>query len=78
VEGSVDKQSQRAVWAYSNEQGERVVMETSIFNLTQPEATGLIHLGPSNIEVIELVRLEAPERTSVAVEGELPAPPATR
>jgi hypothetical protein len=78
IEGTVDKQSQRAVWGYTNEQGERVVMETSIFNLTQPEATGLIHLSPNDIEVIELVRLEAPERTSVAVEGELPAPPATR
>jgi hypothetical protein len=78
VEGAVDNQSQRAVWAYTDERGERVVMETSIFNLTQPEATGLIQLGPNNIEVIELVRLEAPERTSVAVEGELPAPPAAR
>jgi hypothetical protein len=78
VEGTVDKQSQRAVWAYTDERGERVVMETSIFNLTQPEATGLIHLGPSDIEVIELVRLEGPERTTVAVEGELPAPPAAR
>jgi hypothetical protein len=78
VEGTVDKQSQRAVWSFTDERGQRTVMETSIFNLTQPEATGLVHNSPNDIDVIELVRLEAPERTTVAAEGELPAPPATR
>ena len=38
----------------------RIVMESSIYNLTQPEATGLIHFGPDNIQLIELVRLEQP------------------
>jgi hypothetical protein len=74
VEGTVDKQSQRAVWSFTNARGERTVMETSIYNLTQPEATGLVHRGPNEIEVIELVRLEAPDNTAVAVEGELPLP----
>jgi hypothetical protein len=78
VEGTVDSQSQRAVWSFTNAQGELIVMETSIYNLTQAEATGLVHNGPSDIEVIELVRLEAPETTAVAIEGELPLPPGTR
>jgi hypothetical protein len=80
VEGVVEKQSQRAVWSYTDARGRRVVMETSIFNLTQPEATGLVHYGPENIEVIELVRLDPPESASTTAgaaavpEGELPAP----
>jgi hypothetical protein len=60
IAGNVDKQSQRAVWTYVDNTGARIVMESSIFNLTQPEATGLIHYGPDNMQVIELVRLEQP------------------
>lgn len=60
IQGNVDKQTQRAVWTYVDDTGARIVMESSIFNLTQPEATGLIHYGPDNIQVIELVRLEQP------------------
>jgi hypothetical protein len=78
IEGTVDKQSQRAVWSYTNAEGKRVVMETSIFNLTQPAATALVHHGPNDMHVIELVRLEAPDESTVAAEGELPAPPAVR
>jgi hypothetical protein len=80
IEGVVEKQSQRAVWSYTDARGRRVVMETSIFNLTQPEATGLVHYSPENIEVIELVRLDPPESASTMAgaagvqEGELPAP----
>ena len=40
--------------------GAQIVMESSIFNLTQPAATGLIHYSPDNIQVMELVRLEDP------------------
>jgi hypothetical protein len=29
--------------------------------LTQPESTGLVHYGPDDIQVVELVRLEQPE-----------------
>jgi hypothetical protein len=78
IEGTVDKQSQRAVWSYTTEDDKRVVMETSIFNLTQGAATALVHHGPNNMHVIELVRLESPTESAVASEGELPAPPQTR
>jgi hypothetical protein len=79
VEGTVEKQSQRAVWSYTDERGRRVVMETSIFNLTQPEATGLAQYGPENMQVVELVRLDPPEGAAVssaAPTGELPPPTA--
>src|SRR3954468_2951053 len=60
IQGSVDKETQRAVWTYTDETGGRIIMESSIFNLTQPAATGLIHYSPENMQVIELVRLEEP------------------
>ena len=72
VQGIVEKETQRAVWSFTDDRNQRVVMETSIFNLTQPEATGLVHNGPNDIEVVELVRLESPEGAAVAGE-ELPA-----
>jgi hypothetical protein len=75
VEGTVEKDTQRAVWSYTNDRNQRIIMETSVFNLTQPAATGLVHYGPEDIQVIEFVRLEAPEGAGVAVETELPAPP---
>jgi hypothetical protein len=60
IQGMVDKQTQRAAWTYNDDQGAQIVMESSVFNLTQPAATGLIHYGPDNIQVMELVRLEDP------------------
>jgi hypothetical protein len=66
IEGTVDQKTQRAVWTYVDETGARIVMETSVYNLTQPESTGLIHYGPDNIQVVELVRLEEPSANPAA------------
>jgi hypothetical protein len=77
VEGIVEKETQRAVWSYTNDRGERVLMETSIFNLTQPEATGLVQHGPGEIQVVQFVRLEQPDEGSTASvdpQNELPRP----
>jgi hypothetical protein len=60
IEGTVDKQTQRAAWTYVDDTGARVLMESSVYNLTQPEATGLIHYNANDIQVIELIRLEQP------------------
>ena len=60
IQGMVDKRTQRAVWAYVNDRGQRVLMETSLYNLTQPEATGMVYYGPSDMRVVELVRLQDP------------------
>jgi hypothetical protein len=71
VEGTVDKDSQRAVWKYTDEKKQPIMMETSVYNQTQSESTGLVHYGPDDIQVVELVRLETPET------GEAPATGAT-
>ena len=60
VQGTVDKNSQRAVWSYTNDQNVRIVMETSVNNLTQNESTGLVHYGPNEQKVVEIVRLQDP------------------
>jgi hypothetical protein len=60
VAGTVDRESQRAAWTYVDENGQKIAMETSIFNLTQPESTALLHSGPEDMQVVELVRLEEP------------------
>ena len=59
IEGTVDKKSQRAVWTYVDGAGKQIVMETSVFNLTQPESTAMIHYAPDDIQVVQLVRLGA-------------------
>jgi hypothetical protein len=76
IEGTVDKQSQRAVWTYVDETNARIMMETSIYNLTQPESTAMVHYGPDNMQVMELVRLEEPEADGAAVEQNVARPAA--
>jgi hypothetical protein len=77
IQGMVDKKTQRAVWSYRSDRNQRVMMETSIYNLTQPEATGMVYYGPNDMRVIELVRLEQPQSGDQATGNtSLPAPPA--
>jgi hypothetical protein len=71
VTGTIDKNSQRAVWSYTNDKNVRVVMETSVNNLTQNESTGMVHYGPNDQRVVELVRLQDPGSQN----EQLPAPP---
>jgi hypothetical protein len=66
VAGSVDKQTQRAAWTYVDETGKKIAMETSVFNLTQPESTALLQKGPADMQVVELVRLEEPKADAAA------------
>jgi len=75
IQGTVDKKTQRAVWAYTNDQNRRIMMETSVYNLTQPEATGMVHYSPTDMRVVELVRLEQPEAGAENSSPSLPAPP---
>jgi hypothetical protein len=74
IRGAVDKKTQRAVWSYTNDSNKRVMMETSVYNLTQPEATGLVHYGPNDMRVVELVRLQQPDAGSTTGTPSLPAP----
>jgi hypothetical protein len=73
IEGIVDKRTQRAVWSYTNDRNQRINMETSIYNLTQPEATGLVQYSPTDMRVIELVRLQEPTSGNPTTDT-LPAP----
>ena len=41
-------------------------METSVNNLTQNESTGLVHYGPNDQRVVELVRLQDPSNDPAA------------
>jgi hypothetical protein len=63
VTGRVDERTQRAAWKFADGEHEDVVFETSIYNLTEPETTMMVHFGPDAGEpqVWRLVRLEQPE-----------------
>ena len=77
IQGTVDKKTQRAVWSYTTDKNQRIMMETSVYNLTQPEATGLVHYGPEDMRVVELVRLQQPDAESTNSPS-LPAPPVSQ
>jgi hypothetical protein len=54
--GSVDKKSQRAAWKMADNND--VVMETGIYNLTQDNATAMVHFGKDKSEERLLVRMD--------------------
>ena len=68
VEGMVDKDTQRAAWTVVNEQNNNPVMETGVYNLTQDEASVLVHFGTDTTQEWLLVRLEEPEGTDAPAE----------
>ena len=61
VEGMVDSKSQRASWMFSDGKNTDLVMETGIYNLTQDEATMLVHFGPEKTQNWLLIRLPEAE-----------------
>jgi hypothetical protein len=65
--GMVDSHSQRAAWTFVDEEHKGTVFETSVFNLTKPESTVMVHYGPASdkTEVWHLVRLEQPDISNV-------------
>lgn len=60
IRGIVDKQSQRAVWTFADDQNNSVIMETGVYNLTQDQTDVLVHLGTNRTEQWLLVRLNEP------------------
>ncbi|MEO8163998.1 MAG: hypothetical protein ABI619_01250 [Betaproteobacteria bacterium] len=62
VQGSVDKQSQRAAFTVGDNTTN--IVETGLYNLTKDEAPALIHLGKDRTEQWLLVRLKQPASTS--------------
>ncbi len=62
VEGMVDQKTQRAAWKDADGTNANVVMETGIYDLTEDQATALIHFGPDETQTVVLVRLEEPKQ----------------
>ncbi len=60
VQGKVDTQSQRAVLTFADGRNTDTVLETGVYNLTQDEAPGLLHLGAERSQPVLLVRLKPP------------------
>lgn len=72
VEGSVDKKTQRAAWKISDGANPVLVMETGIYNLTQDEATLLVHFGGERTQQWLMVRLDEPEGEEPPQNGDAP------
>jgi hypothetical protein len=62
IEGMIDEATQRAVWKAADGSNPDLVMETGIYNLTQPSAELLVHFGPDQVQEALLVRLDESER----------------
>ena len=60
IKGMVDKQSQRAVWTFADDDSNAIIMETGIYNLTQDQTDVLVHFGKDRTEQWLLMRLKEP------------------
>jgi len=61
IRGVVDRETQRAVWTFADDDNNAVIMETGIYNLTQDQTEVLVHLGKNRTEQWLLVRLNQPQ-----------------
>jgi hypothetical protein len=59
IQGSIDKQTQRA--AFTVGENKASIIETGLYILTKDEASCLIHVGKERTELWLLVRLTNPE-----------------
>ena len=59
--GKVDKKTQRAAWSLVDGKNSEVVMETGIYNLTEDQATALVHFGPKKTQTWVMVRIDEPQ-----------------
>jgi len=56
VQGSVNKQTERAAWTVGDDT--KTVFETGIYNLTKDQTPVIVHFGDSKTEQVLLVRLD--------------------
>ncbi len=61
VEGTIDTQSQRAAWGPVGESWP--IMETGVYNLTEPEAGALVHFDDGQTQQWTMIRLDEPQAT---------------
>ena len=59
IQGSVDKETQRAAWTVGDKS--QTVVETGLYNLTKGEAPAQLHFGTEKTQEWLLVRLEDPD-----------------
>ncbi len=59
VEGTIDKESQRAAWGPVGESWP--IMETGVYNLTENEAGALVHFEDGTTQQWTMVRLDEPK-----------------
>jgi hypothetical protein len=59
AQGRIDKQTQRVALTIGDKAN--AVMETGLYNLTQPQTPAIIHYGTARNENVLLVRLDAPQ-----------------
>ncbi|WP_145362854.1 hypothetical protein [Stratiformator vulcanicus] len=61
IEGTVDKETQRAAFTFADGENTEIVMETTLGNLSQEDSTALVHFGDVMTQTWLLVRLPDPE-----------------
>jgi len=61
LKGTVDRNTQRVAIGFADGKGGNIALETGIYNLTQDEAPGMLHLGKTESQPVLLVRLNPPE-----------------
>ena len=64
VEGTIDQESQRAAWGPVGKSWP--IMETGLYNLTENEASALVHFDEEQTQEWVLVRLDQPEEDGAA------------
>jgi len=62
VQGTIDRESQRAAWGPVGE--DWPIMETGIYNLSENDASALVHFADGQTQQWEMVRLDEQEENS--------------
>jgi len=60
LQGTVDRNTQRAAWMFADGRNTEFVVETSFYNLTQVQVPVLVHFGPDRTQPGLLVRMQSP------------------
>ena len=66
LQGMVEQATQKAAWTFADSPTEALVVETSLYNLTEPDCSALAHLDAVDTEVWQLTRLQQPQQPAVA------------
>ncbi len=82
LQGMVEQSTQKAAWMFADSLTDGLVVETSLYNLTEPQCTALAHLDAVSTEVWQIVRLNQPQQpaggpaAAPAPVGQVNIPPA--